>query len=123
MTQTVEVIGLPRLRSTLSAAAADISDMSDAAERSARLVQTSARSRAPRLSGRLAGSLRVLHLSGGDAEIGSGLIYAPVIHNGWWAHNITPNPFLSDALDRAEVTITDYYARDIDRALAQVKGA
>ena len=73
-----------------------------AAKASAELVADEAKSRVPRRSGRLAGSIRATSTARGDASVkvgGARLIYAPIIHFGWPGHNISPQPFLLDALD------------------------
>lgn len=73
----------------------------------AELVATEARRRAPKQSGKLAGSIRAgATLRSGVVRVGSaGIPYAGPIHFGWAAHGISPNPFLYEALDarRAEV--------------------
>ena len=56
------------------------------------------------------------------AEAGADLIYAPPIHNGWAAHNISPNPFLATALDRESNQVLAIYGRSVTDALGQVEG-
>lgn len=123
MGTSVEVVGLTRLQATMRKAAEDIKNMDRAAGDAGRLVATRGAGRAPRRTGRLAGSVRVLSVRDGGAEVGSGLVYAPVIHNGWPAHHISPQPFLDTALGESRDPVVDMYARDVDAALAKVRGA
>lgn len=124
MTQSksVEIVGADRFARTMLAAASDIAHPTQAASEAGRVVQEQGSRNAPRRTGRLAGSIRA-RTSGGNAEIGSDLIYAPVIHNGWPAHNIRANPFLRRALDQRATQIVAIYTREMSNALKQVKGA
>ena len=66
----------------------------------AEAVADKARSKAPRLTGRLAGSIRAT-ASPSRADIragGAGVKYAMPIHWGWPKKNIRKQPFLFDAL-------------------------
>jgi phage gpG-like protein len=122
VSESVEVIGDERLRSTLNGAADKLDDLQAAHETAGRVLLTRARGAAPVLTGRLAGSL-VLDASGGEAVVSSELVYAAVIHNGWPAHNIRANPFLSTTLDESVELITPPYLDEIETVLATVKGA
>jgi hypothetical protein len=121
-TAAVEVVGAERLAATLSSAGGDIAHPTAAASEAGRVLARQGSSNAPRRTGRLASSIRA-RPSGGDVEVGSSLIYAPVIHNGWARHHITANPFLRHALEQRTGEIVALYARDMDKAISQVKGA
>ena len=62
-------------------------------------------------TGRLARSIR----AGATAHTGyvraggAAVPYAPPIHWGWPAHNISPNPFLYDALDERAIEVIALY--------------
>lgn len=121
--ESVEIIGLPELQSTLHRAAVGIANMDRAGRAAAQLVTASGRSQAPRRTGRLAASIHASESKQGSTSIGSNLVYAPVIHWGWPGHNISANPFLSRALDQNADRILDLYTRDAATALGKVKGA
>jgi len=80
----------------------------DAAE----IVATQARALVPRRSGKLASSIR----AAGQARQGvvragfASVPYAGVIHFGWPAHNISPQPWMYDALDERRGEVLGVYA-------------
>jgi phage gpG-like protein len=119
--QTVTVQGDDTLRRTLAAAADDLEHL-DQSE-SARLVQQRAQARAPKRSGTLAASVTAKDLGNGTAVVGSALVYAPVIHNGWAAHNISPQPFLTEALADSTSLVEAVSLRETQHIMAKVRGA
>ena len=121
-TETIEVKGVAVFVETLAAAAVSLKDMHDAAEASGRLVAGLASTTAPRRTGRLAGSV-LPEVEGATVDIGSDLIYAPPIHNGWVAHSIAPHPFLVTALDRLQSQVVGEYQKSASAALGRVEGA
>jgi hypothetical protein len=118
----VTVIGDDMLRLTLARASSDLAHLDTAADRTARLVTQRARDRAPKRSGRLAASVTAT-TDGSDAAVGSNLVYAPVIHNGWAAHGIAANPFLVPVAQDSTPIWLSYYRADLSRAISQVRGA
>jgi len=118
---TVTVQGDDTLRRTLAGAADELEnlDQSD----SARMVQQRAAARAPKRSGTLARSLVAKDLGNGTAVVQSDLIYAPVIHYGWAAHNIAAQPFLTTALDDSTQLVEADNLRATQRILSHVRGA
>lgn len=121
----VEVEGARELRRTLKAAGDDLADLSAANAQVASYVAARASSKAPRVSGKLAGTVRG-NKAKANASIkagGAATPYAGPIHWGWAQHNISPNPFLVDAAHETEPTWTDFYMREIDKILSRVKGA
>lgn len=121
--EAVRVEGADRLRRTLGQAARSMRDLRPANTAAGDQVERLARTRAPiGATGRL---VRSIHATAGpaDATIGSGLIYAGPIHNGWPGHNIEPHPFLTDALDAAQPAIAASYTRHLQHVVNNVKGA
>lgn len=118
----VRVIGADTFRRTMGAAADDLGRMDRAADATGRLILTRARARAPKRSGRLSGSLTA-KADGSDVAVGSGLVYAPVIHNGWAGHSIAPNPFLIPVAQESQPVWLGYFRADLGRVIAQVRGA
>lgn len=117
----IELDGDRELRATLARAENDLEEL-DQSE-NGRLVEQRARAGAPKLSGALANSVRASDAAGGTVEIASDLIYAAPIHYGWPAHNISPNPFLAEALADSESVIEANNLREANRILERVRGA
>jgi hypothetical protein len=117
----MEVEGLATLQATLAAADAQLSDLDQAAN--ARLVQSRAQARAPKRTGRLAASVQASSLGKGQAQVASSLVYAPVIHYGWPAHSITPNPFLESAANDSVPLVQAQSLRQVNTILGHVRGA
>jgi hypothetical protein len=122
--QTVRVEGLNNLVRTLNRASADLSDLKDAHAAAGRLVAADAIPRAPRVSGRLAGSVRPARQARRARVMAGGarVPYAGPIHWGWQARNIRPDPFISWAAMATETQWTEGYRRDVQAALDRVKG-
>lgn len=119
----VEVIGARQLRATLKRAGDDLSDLKDVHGQISRLVIGA--TRAPRRTGRLAGSVRGSGTKT-QAVVRAGrasVPYAGVIHYGWPGHHIAPNPFLIEAAHGTEPTWRALYLTEVDRILQRVKGA
>lgn len=122
MTETVTLKGVATFVSTLDGAASAVKDLHDAADAAGRIVASLAATTAPRKSGRLASSV-LPEVDASNVVVGSDLVYAPPIHNGWVAHNIAPNPFLATALDRLEPRVVAEYQKAVTAALGGVEGA
>ena len=118
---TITVDGDENLRRTMHAAAADIENMDQLDN--ARLVAQRAAANAPKVSGRLARSVVAKDLGKGQAAVVSDLVYAPVIHYGWAAHHISPNPFLTEAVADSTRLVEANSERKAQAALAKVRGA
>jgi len=93
-------------------------------EASAVIVRT-ARSLAPRRTGRLAATLRSAGAArGGAVLVGSASVgYASAILFGSIKRNIRPNPFLFRAMDAEEQTVHDIYYRKLGELLDEVGNA
>ncbi|MGF6821183.1 hypothetical protein M2317_000069 [Microbacterium sp. ZKA21] len=112
----IRVEGLRKAIRSLEQAGADAQDMRDLMHALGLIVVNAAAP--PRRSGNLAGTLRagrgktkaVVRAGGARAP------YAGVIHYGWPARRIAPQPFLSDALQRKR---TDVF-RALDQGVSQI---
>jgi HK97 gp10 family phage protein len=111
-----EVKGADTLDRTLHAAAADLQNMQGANVEAGRVLAASAQSRAPRRTGRLAGSIRST-ATATSVEVTAGTRYAGFVNFGT-RHN-RPTYFLTGALDTA---VEPIYAKAVDQAIAQVRG-
>ena len=118
----VTVEGGARFEATLGAAAREIGELAAAHQRAGTQTAAVAMRAAPRRTGRLAGSVRSVTTADGF-EIGSALVYAPVIHNGWPGHKIPANPFVRRSIEVQSPAITAAHAAEINRSLSKVKGA
>lgn len=89
------------------------------------VVVKGSRRKAPELSGLLKRSIRN-QWSGGRATVLAGkpsnesVEYAGVIHYGWAAHNITPQPFIHDALRDDWTQVYETFTEAVDRVTAKI---
>lgn len=118
----VQVDGDTRLSRTLRGAGRDLENLTGAHAEAARIVAAGVRSRAPRRTGYLASTVRPV-TDVDAAVVAVGAVYAPVIANGWPAHNIKPNPFASNGVESTEPAWLDAYRDAVEDALRKVKGA
>lgn len=121
MREGVQVIGADRLARTLLAAAEDLTHLDAATAKTSRAIQTRARTRTPKVSGRLASSLSATS-TGTEAAVSSGVVYSAVIHYGWPGHNIRANPFLVPTAEETVPVWSAFFADDVARVVGQVKG-
>lgn len=120
MSTSVEVEGAAALQASLAVAARKVEDMEAVNAEVAGIVASAVR--APRRTGRLAGSVQP-SATKTEAAVGSDLVYAPVIHNGWPAHHIAANPFIADAFAATQTATEDAYGKWAQGVLDDVKGA
>jgi hypothetical protein len=117
-----KVRGADQLARTMHAAGEQLADLSQVNRHAGDLVLSRARGRTPVRTGRLVGSL-IATATAGRVEMGSSLVYAGPIHNGWPAHHIEANPFLADAVRASEDQVVALYADEVLDAISGVKGA
>lgn len=119
----VRVVGARELRAAMRRAGHDLADLKDVNADVAQLASRQARTDAPRLTGRLAGTVRpgatqsaaILRAGGRSVP------YAAVIHWGWPARHIAPHPFLVQAAEETEPSWLALYRRAVDELLARVE--
>lgn len=120
----IRIEGLDELARSLKRAGQDVDELKDAHWRAAGIVAKAAAERAPRRSGRLAGSIRAARqvrraqVLAGRASVP----YAAPIHWGWPARNISASLFMSSAAQDTEAEWTKAYFDDVQAALDKVKG-
>ena len=122
MAVEVRVLGEARLASTLDGAAKKMGDLpgfSDAAQ----IINAGAISAAPRLTGRLASSLRSSRSGPNRAQMTSPLVYAVPIHWGRPAHSIAANPFYVRAADSTQSQWSGAVEKSAQKVLDGVHGA
>ena len=116
----VQITGLRELLRAAGKAGVSADDMKEAMASVAGLVGDAARPLARRDSGTMAGTIRPGR-SKNKAVVRAGTAgvpYAGVQHYGWPAHNITPNPFLTDALTTHQAAVLAELDRQLSRLLA-----
>lgn len=119
--EAIVVEGADELSRTLSAAAKELGDLSEANQKAAQTLLERADPRTPRDSGALAASGRVV----ADADGGTvtyGEVYAGVIHNGWADHGIDPQPWLANTAADERTDLVDVYVDHITDVLGHVHG-
>ncbi len=112
----VQVEGGPQLRKAFKKMGDRLDDLKDVHAAAGEIVASEARSIVPVRSGVLADSIRTDRRAAGASVLAgrSRVPYAGVIHFGWPAHNIEPQPFLYEALDRRRDEVADQYERAVD---------
>jgi hypothetical protein len=121
---TVQVKGVRQLSKDLREFEGGVAELKDANEKAGKIVVAEAQRRAPRISGRLARSVKAtraahrVKITGGGARVP----YGPVIHWGWPQRNIRPQPFVTAAAYDTQPDWLDEYRREITRLAAKVKG-
>lgn len=122
--QSVEIKGLKELVKGLKGFDGDLAaEFKGVHKAAAEDVATSARGGVPVRSGKLRGSIRsgTTAVTGVVRSGGGKVPYAKPIHFGWKKHNIKPNPFLYDALDKRRDDVEKRY-RDAVTAIADKVG-
>lgn len=111
----VEVEGARELRRAMARMDASLDDLKATHRQVAELVEARAEDIAPVLTGTLRDSTRVsVRKTGASVLAGRSRIpYAGVIHFGWPAHGIEPQPFLYDALDDRREAVADAYSERV----------
>ena len=107
----VRVTGAKELRKALKNMGNDLSDLTALHRDLAEMVAQSARSKVPVRSGALSASIRGKGTkTRASVQAGSRMVpYAGPIHFGWPARNISPQPFLYDALDARKREVVSRY--------------
>lgn len=99
-TMRIDVDGLTQAVSSFKVFEREVSDLNDAFRNIGADTVATARAKAPKLTGRLAGSIQATN---GTNEVtitaGSGLEYAGVQEYGWAGHNIEGQHYMYRALD------------------------
>lgn len=121
----IRVEGLRELRKQLKAAGQSYADLKGVGLDAARIVSDAAKPIAPHLTGRLAGSIRPAgQAKGAVVRAGSaGIPYAGVIHFGWPAHSISPQPFLYEAADARVEQVRELYLTRTQDIADSIQGA
>lgn len=127
MADQVEVEGLPQLQASLSRLASRVPEV--APPQAGQIIGREAVMRAPKRSGRLAGSFSA-EQGPGQQLLSFGVVYAGPIHFGVGPraglrgpHNIRPNPYLFGAVEATQPQWLDTYTEQLQELCDDVKGA
>jgi len=118
----IQVTGAKELRKALRRMGDDLSDMKAIHKAAADKVADRARERVPIRSGKLRGTIRST-ASKRRAGVSAGrklVPYAGPIHFGWPAHNISPQPFLYEALDDRRSAVVNLYVERVGQLVERV---
>lgn len=121
----IQVEGARELRRTLNAAGHQLDDLTNAHKDAGEIVAYAGRGRAPRKTGRRAGTIRSSGTKTG-AVVRAGTAALPGVppdHWGWEARNISPNPWLAEALEDKTPQVIHLYEDAVERVLETIKGA
>ena len=118
----VQVRGAAEFRRAMKNIGADLKDLTAINRQAAETVAESARDKVPKLTGALGSSIRAgATRTRGTVKAGARAIpYARVIHFGWPAHNISPQPFIYDALDDRTQEVIERYEAHIEALVEKV---
>lgn len=116
----LRVDGLNALRRDLRKLPGGLADLKDVHQRVGQLVLPEASARAPKRSGRLAGSGRASRAAGRVSLLfgGARVPWAGPIHWGWPRRHIEPQPFAADAAQATEPAWLALYSVGIDQLVA-----
>lgn len=114
----IEVHGTAQLRRALRRAGDDLADLK-ATHREVAMTVAKA-TMPPVRTGALFSSVRA-YASKTYARVGSAKVYAGVIHYGWPARNIEPQPFLVDAVHTTEPRWLAIYLGELDAICERVE--
>jgi hypothetical protein len=117
----VRVEGGRQVRSALRAVGDDMTDLKDLHRRLADDVAGTAKTKVPKRTGRLKDSIRgsgtktlARVRAGNNRKSGpTSVPYGAVIHFGWGAKGIKPQPFLYEALDERRQEVVDAYNKQV----------
>lgn len=120
----LQVDGARQLRASLKRAGIDVQDLKAAHKQVADMVAEKSAPRAPRRTGRLAGSVRASGTaSAAIVRAGRKAVpYAGPIHWGHESRGIAAQPWLAETAERTQETWENTYLKAIQAVIATVEG-
>lgn len=109
---SITIKGDDELIAAMGKIADGLTELSDGPTQAAQAVADRARALAPKLTGRLAKSIRG-EAANGVAMVGTNISYGVPVHYGVPAHNQRPQPFLFQAVDAEAKDILDAWTKDV----------
>jgi phage gpG-like protein len=120
---TITVDGDERLAATAREAADDLGDMTTTNRGVAEIAKARAAGNAPRITGRLAGSVRVASVTALEVVIAADAEYSAFVNYGVPSRGQVAQPFMTDALRDTQTEIVHAYASRVDSITHDIKGA
>lgn len=117
----VEIIGVHRLAATLDVAAERIGDFAEANRAVAELIASEASARAPRMTGRLASSIKPGPAERAEAVVIADVYYAAFVEFG--TMYMAEQPFMRPAVRDNQAAWMAAYQRVAEDILGSVQGA
>ena len=119
---SIQITNARQFRQAFAKAGGDKDLLKQAGQDVAQTVATAGKATAPRLTGRLAGTVRGSGtLTGATVRAGSSAVpYANPIHWGWFRRHIAPDPWLSHAAQSTQSTWLNAYENAISQALITI---
>jgi phage gpG-like protein len=118
---SITVDGASRMSATLGHAADDVGQLDAADARASAIIAAAARARAPRRTGRLAGSIAAAPGEGAGRVV-VGAEYAAYVEYGVPVRHVPARPFLAEAAEVSGPVAIDAYRDEVQRVVAQVEG-
>lgn len=121
-TPEVGIVGLRQFIKQLESLGVEVTDLKAAWNRVGNIVVKEAQSRAPKVSGALAGSIRANNAKGNaTVKAGSARVpYAAVQHWGWPGHNIQATEYLTGAARTKQDQVVEAISDELDKLIAQL---
>jgi len=111
---SIQIRGFEAINRKLRRLGQELEDTRVANAKSGEVIVRRARVHCPVKTGRLQGSIRVKSIRGGCTVVASeGIIYGPVQHWGWPAHNIRATLFMSKGFAEARPECLAIYDTEI----------
>lgn len=119
MSEGIEVVGEERVTRALRNLSDATRDLEPAHRSAGEMLLDKADPKTPRQSGSLAASGRV-DAASEETVITYDEIYAGVIHNGWEAHNISPQPWLAETVDESTADVAGVFLDYFEDAIRRI---
>lgn len=116
MSDLVELVGAEDVQRALDSLTDAVSDLQAPHQTAGQLLLDRADTKVPRRSDRLAASGRVDAASDETALVYDE-VYSGPIHNGWPAHNISPQPWAAEAVDDSADDVLGVFVDYLNDAL------
>jgi len=121
---SIRVKGAEQLARSLRRSGQELSDLRASGARAGELLVQRARVYCPVKTGRLQGSIHVFSVRGGvTIQASKGIVYGPVQHWGWPAHNIRATLFMTKALAETRSQVVRIYEEGVQDTMDKVTGA
>lgn len=116
MSEGIDVQGEEQVLRVLRRLSDATKNLEPAHQAAGQLLLDRADTKVPRQSGRLAASGRV-DVASEETALVYDEVYAGVIHNGWPARNISPQPWLAETVDESPAAVAGVFVNYLEDAI------